>query len=222
MKYRLLIWDFDGTLVDSLEVALQVYRQLQAEHDLPPIDDPDRVRDLSLSQFLREFRFPVRRVPVLFRAFLSEFRANMAAIPVHDGIPRTLEVLQQQGIRNAVISSNSNANIQSYFQAQNLSHFFEQVIGTSRIQGKRRSIARAIRQLNLQPSEVLYVGDEVRDIEACHKVPIDIAAVEWGLNSAKALRDAGPTFQLSTPESLLKIVGAREASSATHHDSTGR
>lgn len=207
MNYRLLIWDFDGTLVDSLEVALEVYRKLQVSHDLPPINDPEAVRDLSLTQFLSQFQIPVRRVPLLFTAFLREFRARIDSVRIHAGIRDLLEGLHSKGVRHAVISSNSRANIQQCLQTHQLEGLFDFVIGTSRVHGKQRRISKALKAVGQSAKNVLYIGDEVRDVEACKAIPVDVAAVEWGLNSAKALRSAKPTFQLSEPERLWEIIG---------------
>ena len=57
----------------------------------------------------------------------------------------------------------------------------------------------------LHPSNVLYVGDEVRDIEAAKKAGIRIAAVTWGYNSKKALEAYKPDYLVTKPEELLQI-----------------
>lgn len=207
MKYRLLIWDFDGTLVDSLGLALCVYRELQASHGLPAIEDPEAVRDLSLTQFVRKFEIPVRRVPGMFTAFLGAFRKRIDEVALNEGIREILTGLHSRGIRHAVISSNSKENIQQCLGAHQLDGLFDFVIGTSRIHGKTRRIKKALKELGQQHSDVLYVGDEIRDVEACQAIPLDIAAVEWGLNSANALRAAEPTFQVSKPSQLWEVVG---------------
>lgn len=207
MNYRLMIWDFDGTLVDSLEVALDVYRNLQDSHDLPPITDPEAVRDLSLTQFLHQFQVPVRRVPLLFSVFLQEFRRRIDGVRIHDGIRDLLVGLHREGMRHAVISSNSRANIQHCLRTHKLDGLFDFVIGTSRIHGKQRRISKALKAVGQPAANVLYVGDEVRDVEACRAIPLDVAAVEWGLNSAKALKSAEPTFLVSEPMQLWEIVG---------------
>lgn len=219
MNYRLLIWDFDGTLVDSLEVALEVYRNLQVSHNLPPITDPEAVRDLSLTQFLSQFQVPVRRVPLLFTAFLREFRRRIDSVVVHAGIRELLEGLHGEGMRHAVISSNSKANIQQCLRAHQLDGLFDFVIGTSRVHGKQRRISKALKAVGQSAENVLYVGDEVRDVEACRAIPLDVAAVEWGLNSAKALKLAQPTFQISEPQQLWDIVGLQHSGRRVVEDS---
>lgn len=215
MNYRLLIWDFDGTLVDSLEVALDVYRKLEVSHSLPPIADPELVRDLSLTQFLSQFQVPVRRVPLLFAAFLREFRSRLDSVQIHAGIGDLLTGLHAEGVRHAVISSNSKANIQQCLKTHGLNGLFDFVIGTSRVHGKQRRISKALKAVGETADDVLYIGDEVRDVEACRAIPLDVAAVEWGLNSAKALESASPTFQVSQPHQLWDIVGLQDSGRPT-------
>jgi phosphoglycolate phosphatase-like HAD superfamily hydrolase len=65
-----------------------------------------------------------------------------------------------------------------------------------------------LREQSLQPADILYVGDEVRDVEACQKVGVKIIAVTWGLNSQEALEKAGAET-VSTREALLEQLLTR-------------
>ena len=59
----------------------------------------------------------------------------------------------------------------------------------------------------LTPEEVIYVGDETRDIEASKTIPIKVIAVSWGFNSAEALAKQNPDFLIQKPSELLKVMG---------------
>ena len=59
---------------------------------------------------------------------------------------------------------------------------------------------------DLRKSEVAFVGDEVRDVEAARKVGMTVVAVTWGINSRQGLADANPDFLVDTAEELIKLL----------------
>ncbi len=72
--------------------------------------------------------------------------------------------------------------------------------------GKRRTLNKVIKQHNLKKDDILYVGDEVRDIEASRGVGIAVASVTWGYNSRKVLQAYGPDYLIDQPQELLHIL----------------
>ncbi len=77
--------------------------------------------------------------------------------------------------------------------------------------GKAREIRVAMKNLKLAPAEVLFIGDETRDIEATQKVGIPIAAVTWGYNSRKSIEALKPSRIFDRPEDLLDFLTAPPA-----------
>jgi phosphoglycolate phosphatase-like HAD superfamily hydrolase len=75
-------------------------------------------------------------------------------------------------------------------------------IYTSTLFGKSRALSQALSKEHLDPREVIYIGDEVRDVEACQKCGLNVIAVTWGLNSQTALRNTG-TPTVDHPAELL-------------------
>ena len=85
--------------------------------------------------------------------------------------------------------------------------YFTFVSSTSKLTGKAKHL-RAIRKtFSLQPHEMLYVGDEIRDVKASQKAGIPCAAVTWGFNSRSSLSAADPTHIVDEPHQLLVLEG---------------
>ncbi|RYD47438.1 MAG: carotenoid oxygenase, partial [Verrucomicrobiaceae bacterium] len=85
---------------------------------------------------------------------------------------------------------------------------FDFISSTSRLTGKSAHL-RAIRKtFSLHAEEMLYVGDEIRDIKASKKAGIDMAAVTWGFNSSESLTAESPAHLINSPAELLKLVPA--------------
>lgn len=206
MTYKLLLWDFDGTLADTLTLALGIYNRVALEKGFVRIDDPLAVRQMSTSEFLAAHRIPASRIPQLFTIFLTEIRARATSINLQPGIAQLLPEIGGRGIRQGIVSSNSTRTIECCLEANAAAHHFSSIHGTSRLLGKERGIRNAVRKLRLPLRDVLYVGDEIRDIHAAQAAGIDIAAVTWGMNAETALASQHPNYLISTPNQLLDLL----------------
>jgi phosphoglycolate phosphatase len=67
-------------------------------------------------------------------------------------------------------------------------------------------INKFLRAHKLQPSQVIYVGDELHDIIACRKSGIQVIWVGWGYDSIEAVSGAKPDFIVNTPEEILHLL----------------
>lgn len=208
MKYKVVLWDFDGTLADTLSVALDIYNRMAVEKNFKPIEDPYAVRDMGMREFLKSHGVPLHKIPFAFSTFLKQLRSMATDVALHDGIDQALQQISDHGIVQGVVSSNSTDTIRTCLASNHAETHFDYISGTSRIFGKEKRIAKALQALNVSAQQALYVGDEIRDIEAARAAGLDIAAVTWGLNSVSALTQHQPTYLVSSPAELLTILEA--------------
>lgn len=206
MNYKLLLWDFDGTLADTLSIALGIYNRMAAKRSFHPITDPDAVRGMGMREFLKTHNVAARHVPFAFHTFLRELRRLAPEIRLNAGIADAVRTVASRGVDQGVVSSNDTRTIEACLDANDIAAAFSYVSGTSRIFGKERRIKKAITQCGADPADVLYIGDEVRDIEAAKAAGLDIASVTWGLNSEELLRSEQPTFVVDHPGEILDIL----------------
>lgn len=206
MQYKLVLWDFDGTLADTLSIALAIYNKMAENKSFRPITDPESVREMSMREFMKSHDVPAYRVPMAFTTFLKELRRLAPQITLNAGISSTLQNITELGIRQGIVSSNSTETIRLCLEANQAKQHFESINGTSRILGKERRLKKAVKEFGCDVHEVLYVGDEIRDVEASQAANMDIAAVGWGLNSTSALAIHSPTHLISHPDELVEIL----------------
>lgn len=207
MCYRLLVWDFDGTLADTMALALKTYNAMAKRHGFLPVEDPEAARHLTARDFLRHYEIPMARLPQLAREYLRAIRDRMVAIRLIDGVPPLLRALQAGGYQLGVLSSNTAENISACLRANGVEDLFGFVIGYPRLFGKARAIRRLLRRHRIEPEEMLYVGDEVRNVEAAKKAGVDCAAVSWGFHALDLLSRYQPTYLWTQPaEGLLALM----------------
>ena len=83
------------------------------------------------------------------------------------------------------------------------------MVGYTRLFGKEKPIRKQVNAVDIPPQRMIYVGDEVRDIEAGRKAGIEVAAVTWGLNSSSLLQRYRPTLLVDEPSELLRACLAK-------------
>ena len=208
MRYRTVIFDFDGTLADSLEETRTVFNQLAEDYNLTPIaaDTMHSLRHLSMMQLIDHLQIPKRKLPAILSRGTTMMRANISRLPLTEGMATVLPELRKHVHMFGILTSNSSANVDLFLRAHGIRGLFNFISSTSKLTGKAKHI-RAIRKtFSLQPEEMLYVGDEIRDIKAARKAGIDIAAVTWGFNSPESLSKSCPQYLISHPDEFLQLI----------------
>ncbi len=168
--------------------------------------NPESLRGLPMRELLRRHNIRCHRVPFLIREFLAEQSRTIAEARLHEGVPETLAALSKARVRHGIVSSNSEANIRACLEQNAVDEYFEFVVGMGRLFGKKKALKQALRLARLRADEVLYVGDETRDVRAAHQVRMPIACVTWGVNSEALLREFAPEHIIADPQDLLGIL----------------
>ena len=206
---RTLIFDFDGTLADTLSAIVRMVNDHAAEFHIRPLNDQDveNLRGLSNLEIIRKYRIPLVKIPALIIRSQQELHHRMDEVELFPGIRELVLALRARGFRLGILTSNSRANVQKLLRAKNLD-VFDFIHAEPHLLGKTRALLHLIRQHDLILDEILYIGDEVRDIEACRKISVAVAAVSWGFHRRDTLSRAQPTFLVDTPQEILSILEA--------------
>jgi phosphoglycolate phosphatase len=205
MKCQLVIFDSDGTLADTLPWMRTVFNELALTHGFKQVDleDYERMRDLHGKELLKALELPLWKIPQV----MSDLRARMAALAgsfaPFPGIPDALQKLVGRGLQLGVVSSNSRANVENVLGSSVAGLIDHYDCGAS-IFGKASKIKAVVRRSGIDPQNVIYVGDEVRDAEAARKAGIAFGAVSWGLHRVETLRSLNPQEIFRTPLELAE------------------
>ena len=212
MRYLTILFDFDGTLADTGELALRTLNTLAPEFGLTPItrEEIPALKMLSAWQLLvRRSGIPLWnliKIWKLERRAREEFARHAEEIRLFAGIPEMVQALRAVGVEIGIVSSNDREIVVDALNRAGIQVDF--IHSGSRLFGKARAIKEALREYDVVRSRVVYVGDELRDVEACKKAGIDMIAVGWGFNAPEALRASGARLA-ATPQELLAILSAQ-------------
>lgn len=201
---KVIIFDFDGTIADSFDVVLAISNRLADEFGYPPTqpEDVDELKSLSSREILKRSRVSVFKLPFLLRRLRVEFNREISQLQPIPGIKEALLELKHQGHHLGIVTSNSKQNVIAFLEAQGMREIFDFVDSGLTLFGKGRIIQQILRQNQIAPETVIYVGDETRDVEAARKIGIKVIAVCWGFNSCNVLAAQKPDFLIHKPAEL--------------------
>ncbi len=210
MTQKVIIFDFDGTIADTVDALVNIANRLAVEFNFIQIapEELALLRNLTSREIIKYSGISVFKIPFLVKKVKSELKNKIPELKAIDGIQEALIELKNQGQRLGIITSNSQDNVTEFLKINNLDNLFEFVYSGVTIFGKTTIINNALRQKQLKPQEVIYVGDETRDIEASKKANIKVVAVTWGFNSYEVLLKQKPDFLINHPRELLEVIKA--------------
>ncbi|TWT25972.1 HAD-IA family hydrolase [Planomicrobium sp. CPCC 101110] len=205
MKY--ILFDFDGTLADSAQLYMNAWNLLAGRYNFKPVTKEDLVstRNLTIPEKARQYDFPMHKLPVILPQIYRYFKEHVNDVKLFEGIKETLGKLAQNGYIIVIVSSNSKENIDLLLQQEQIGSV-SQVMSSSRIFGKDAVIKKFMKIHNCAPHEMLYVGDEVRDIVACNKVSVPFMWVSWGLDGFELIEKEKPKYVAHTPEEIIDAI----------------
>lgn len=206
MPIKLVVCDFDGTLADSLAATVAIFNRLASDLGYRPIEDVAAARAMGTRQLLKHHGISVWRLPRLVRRYHAAAAEEADRLKLFPGLPAALAALHAGGVRLGVLSSNREDNIRRCLRANDAEEFFSFVVGYPKLFGKGKALRRIVRAERVDRSEALYVGDEVRDVEAAKKAGVAVAAVTWGFHAEALLRDSRPDHVVTEPGQLAELV----------------
>lgn len=205
IKY--IIFDFDGTLVDSLDIAITAANQLAEKYKFRPIHktDMDHLRKLSIPDKCKYLGFPLYKLPLWAPEFYTLYKHSSDKLTLFDGMKKILDELNSLGYQIAIISSNSEHIIREFLHNNNVD-YIKNIFCSKYVFGKDVIIKRFLKDQRVGSAEVIYVGDEHRDVVACKKTGIKVIWVEWGFDIIDMVRHVYPDYVAKDPEDILKVV----------------
>jgi phosphoglycolate phosphatase len=207
-RYRLAIFDFDGTLADSLPWFRASFDDMVARFNLSPVspEEMEGLRSMSASEIMARLNVSMWQLPAIVSDMRKRKLAAASQISLFKETAAMLADLQECGIKIAIVSSDSEASVRQVLgPATRLITRFD--CGAA-IFGKHWKFRRVARKLGVKPSETICIGDEIRDIEAAKAAEMDSGAVAWGYAFPSALQAAKPTHLFNSIEEMAERLAA--------------
>ncbi|WKB51433.1 HAD hydrolase-like protein [Eleftheria terrae] len=207
MPYRLVAFDFDGTLADSFAFFLGALGEVAREHRFraPAPEEVPLLRQCSTREVMRRLQVPAWKLPAVARSFMGRMQHSSQRVPLFPGSAELLRTLAAHQVPLALVTSNARVNVEAVLGPQLMALFAHVDCGAS-ILGKAPRLRRLARRAAVPGGQVLYIGDQGADAEAAHHAGMAFGAVTWGYATPEALAQAGPRHLFGEMRHIAEVV----------------
>lgn len=213
-KYDTVIFDLDGTLLNSLEDLTDSVNYVLSLHDFPRRDITE-IRNFVGNGVGRliELSIPDGLNNSYYEQCISEFRTHYSKnmgnkTRAYDGIMDLFGQLSNEDFKMAIVSNKFDAAVkelaQSYFPG-----YIQVAIGESKNVARKPapdSVIKALEQLGSVSDKAVYVGDSEVDVKTAKNAGLTCIGVTWGYRDREILECEGANYIINKPEELLKVV----------------
>lgn len=208
MTAKVILFDFDGTIADTYQAVVDITNQLSSEFGYKALNEEEQllIKNLSSREIVRRSEISVFKLPFLVRRVRMELSKEIAELKPIPGIKATLLELKKHGYILGIVTSNNEENVDIFLAKNKLDDLFSYIYSGTAIFGKHRVLNRVIKEHGINKADVIYVGDETRDVRSARKSHIPVAAVSWGFNSEEILAEHQPNYLVASPSELLKAI----------------
>lgn len=210
MDKKTLIFDFDGTIADTIPAILVTVNKLSSEFGFQKITKEQitqlrRMNRFDMIKKIVDLGIPVFKIPQIVKRGQEELGKNIRSLKPIEGIRGTIVELKNKGFNLGVLSSNSKENVEEFLKQNKLIDFFDFIESENNLFGKARALSSILKKHSIDKNSAYYIGDETRDIEAAADAGIKSAAVCWGFNAREILEKQKADFIIDKPRQLIDL-----------------
>ena len=198
LRYKYIIWDWNGTLLDDVDINIEIINILLSERGLPLIDSPDKYRNLfsfPIQNFYNALGFTFENEPfeAVARQYAFMYDERYPFAEVSCEAENLLRFLRQEGAQQLIVSATEQSFLTRQVTYFEIEQYFTDILGTSDIYVKSKvSVAQKWMQENgVSPDEVLFVGDTVHDKEVADSIGCECILIAKGHQSREILTFSG-------------------------------
>lgn len=213
-KYKLAIFDMDGTILDTLEDLTDSTNYALRKNGFRELTI-DEVRKIVGNGLYMEAKRATpegsdeETVMAVYNDLFTYYKDhNEIKTKPYDGIVDVIKKLKAEGIKTAVVSNKADIGVQKlaekYYEG-----CFDCAMGETKgfaLKPERDMVDEILRRLDIKREDAVYIGDSNVDLETSLNSEMDFIGVSWGFRGRKMLEEYGAKTIADTPEDLLKIL----------------
>lgn len=215
MTVKAVLFDLDGTLLDSIDGIVSCFEQVLAQY----VPGHGFTRD----QMIMKIGEPVPRqmldfsggraelVDTMVAAYRTLMADMLAGFPLYPGAEPTLRGLKERGFKTGLVTSKSKGAVEVSFNTHGMADWFDVVVtanDTTIHKPHAEPLIYAANQLGISTRDILYIGDSVHDIRCAHAAGSYAGAAYWGPFPWKVLDDLKPICAFESLPDILQLFAS--------------
>lgn len=204
-----ILFDLDGTLVNTIPLILRSFRETFLALGIPPRSDEDML--LLIGKPLREQALDLvpDRADEFFRTYQRVYdRYYQDMVREYPGVREALAGLKDRGYGLAVVTSKRYSNARRDLERYGLLSFLDTLVtaeDTVNHKPHPEPVLKALEELSAPPEEAVFIGDSPYDVHSAHAAGVRAGAAAWGPFPREVLEAENPDYWIPDPPSLLRI-----------------
>lgn len=204
---KVVLFNFNGTIVNTKLLAINIFNEIAQKQGYKKImkEDIPYLSTLSITNRCKILNVPLYKMPLIGIAIKRRYQTYIPNLTPVFEINQVLKELSTQGYKLGFLTSNKKT-VTNEFLINNSIDIFDYSHYTFNPFSKSKDISSFLKDNNLKREEVIYIGDELRDIKAAKKNGLFCIAVSWGYDSLDLLNTGNVDFIATQPKNILEIL----------------
>lgn len=206
-RYSCVVWDWNGTLLDDMEVCISVMNKLLEKRDLPLLDTKryKEIFGFPVQNYYMELGFNFDQEPFekISREFISGYKKENLYLKLRKDSIQALDLVRKEGIRQVILSASQLENLQEQVRNLGVIDYFDNLLGLDHIHATSKIDIgkRWIEESGFDKKELLLVGDTLHDYETACGMGCDCILLANGHQSKERLS----SLNVPVIESLMEV-----------------
>ena len=168
MQKPVVIFDFDGTISNTLDAIIDIMNNLADEFGFQKIKEKDigYLRGKRPREILKHLGISLFKLPFVIRRARKEINSHIATLSTSVDVLPILKVLKENGCQIGILTTNTKENVKAFLDSNNLMNQFDFIYTANKVFGKDKTFSKIIRDRKLARSNIYFICDEVRDVQA--------------------------------------------------------
>ena len=198
MRPELILWDWNGTLLDDVALCVDALNRLLARYGYPQRYDRDQYRAIFgfpvQDYYARAgFDFSRHSFDELAVSFMEDYIPASEACPLAEGAREALDAFSQAGLRQVILSASPITTLRHQVEARGVTGYFDRLLGLGDIYAKSKVDLglQYLRETGFDPARAVMIGDSTHDFEAARALGVPCVLQSAGHQPPEVLRRTG-------------------------------
>ena len=195
-KTKIVMFDFDGVIVNSCDMALEINREYFGSMEYSEVQDW-----AEGNVYNRKLREEEGNGSEIY--YFEQYSKRVTELVPVEGIENVFKELTKQNFKLIIVSSADEEIIKNYLEKYNLEKYFIKIMARKTHTSKVEKFKMVFEEFKIKPKETLLITDSVGDVKEAHEVKMKAIGVLWGLHERERLERNGVDFVAEKPEDIL-------------------
>ncbi|MEM3555993.1 MAG: HAD-IA family hydrolase [Candidatus Micrarchaeia archaeon] len=211
MQFRAVLFDWDGTLYDSIGASFKIYQELFKKYANLNLSS-DYFKNTFIVDYHKYYAMhgiPESKWEEVDNLWLKRFHEMEEKLHLFPGVMEMLKKLKKMKLKLAVVSNGTGGRIKKEMRKNGIYEYFDAVITDDEVKEFKpnpKGVLEALKIMGVTNSVALYVGDMIEDVEAGRNAGVKTAAVTWGAHSLERLKPSKPDYIIKKIDELIGII----------------